>query len=378
MNKKNLRIGIYTGNGASHSWLWFVGLFEKAGILDIEFIDSLSIKNNNLSVYDALIFSGGDTFSIAESVGEDGAEILKEFISAGGLYMGSCAGAYFPLDFDFPPLNYFNVIDATIANFSATPPQPRILTEKFSCPYGDGYVFHPVREEVVISFEGALIPAPIYGGPAFVINHDANVLARYHSFTEKSLFLCDRKLAEEIYLNKPAVIGKKLKDGFLILTGPHLEHPYYESANKKLLELIDLHTRSVSAEKRESTAGTEVPLYELKKIVSNLRIIAGGLIAKGLMWKVGRKTYEAEKIAYFVEFVWNRVKKMNTCVFDSKEHYLKVSSGFVLTALLLKELSENNTDENFEKLLPVLKLATTGFLSAYFLNKKLERKKLYA
>lgn len=372
------RIGIYSGSGASHSWLWFVDVFEKTGILNIDFIDSESILNDNLKKFNVLIFSGGDTFSIAESIGPEGAEKLTEFISSGGLYIGSCAGAYFPLNFDFPPLNYFNIINAGIANFAVNPTEPLILSEKFSCPYGNGFVFHPVREDIKISFNDSIITAPLYGGPAFELRDDTQCIGQYHSFTDKTIFLCNRKYADEIYLNRPAIIAKKYNDGFLILSGPHLEHPFYEGANNKLLELIDRYIQRECFKDNISFCGREISILELKKIVSNLRIMSEGLITKQLKWKVGRKTYEAEKIAYFIDFVWKRLKVSNTYRFPSNDNYMELLEPFTITWHLLKELSQNSSNENFEKLLFFLKKSVTKFISVYFNNKKLYGEKSYA
>jgi hypothetical protein len=375
---KEYKIGIYTGNGASHSWLWFVDIFEKFGILNMEFIDSESILKDNLVRFNVMIFSGGDTFSIAESIGPQGAEKLKNFISSGGLYLGSCAGAYFPLYFDFPPLNYFNLINAGVANFAVQPPEPFMLPEKFSCPYGNGYVFHPLREEVNISFNGRIFTAPLYGGPAFVLNDDAQPLGRYHSFTKRTVFLCDKKYANQIYLNNPAIIMKKLDNGFLILSGPHLEHPSYESANFILLELIEKYAKKVPPYENTDSGGIETSVLDLKKIVSNSRIMAEGLIAKQLKWKMGRKIYEAEKIAYFIDFVWKRLKAHNSFLFPSYDNYTELLEDFTMTWRLLKELSLHNTIENFGKLLCFLKNSVTKFISVYHYNKKLQGEKLYA
>lgn len=379
--KKALRIGIYTGNGASHSWLWFVEVFERNEIFNIDFIDSESIINEDLHKFNVLVFSGGDTFSIAESVTEKGAEKLKEFISSGGLYIGSCAGAYFPLNFDFPPLNYFNLVNADVGNFAINPPEPVMLSEKFSCPYGNGFVFHPLREDIVLDFNDETITAPLYGGPAFILKDHTMCFARYHSFTQKTLFLCDKKYAEEIYLNKPAVIVKASGNGFIVLTGPHLEHPSYKAANNKLLELIYKHLRSWTSDCNippYASYGRGISITELKKIVSNLRIMAEGLAIKQFKWKVGRKIYETEKIEYFIDFVWKRLKLLESLQFPSDTSFQELLDSFAVTKQLLKKLSDDSANENFEKLLVAIKESTTKFITLYLYNKRLSGEKIYA
>ncbi|GAF89729.1 unnamed protein product, partial [marine sediment metagenome] len=92
------KIGIYTGMGASHSWLWFVELFDRMGFYEIAFLNEDEIQRDGLNGLDILVMSGGDTFAMAEGLGAKGAHKLEDFIRKGGLYIGSCAGAYLPLN----------------------------------------------------------------------------------------------------------------------------------------------------------------------------------------------------------------------------------------------------------------------------------------
>ncbi|MBU0465841.1 MAG: hypothetical protein KKE12_19980, partial [Proteobacteria bacterium] len=59
------KIGVYAGSGTSHSWLWFVDLFEKAGFYDLVFLDEFFVQNNDIKALDVLVVSGGDTFAVA-------------------------------------------------------------------------------------------------------------------------------------------------------------------------------------------------------------------------------------------------------------------------------------------------------------------------
>src|SRR3989338_1250708 len=62
------KIGIYIGNGSSHSWLWLVELFEKYGLYDISFLKGKDILRDELNNIDVFVVSGGDTFAIAEEI----------------------------------------------------------------------------------------------------------------------------------------------------------------------------------------------------------------------------------------------------------------------------------------------------------------------
>jgi hypothetical protein len=144
-------IGIYNGHGASHSWLWFVEILDSMGFWDIHFINDRDITGGALDPLNVLLISGGDTFAIAEALGNVGAEQLKSFLERGGLYIGSCAGAYLPLNSSLSPLNLFNLASVKISNLTKNLPEPLALPEKFCTAYGCSYVFHPVREAVTIS-----------------------------------------------------------------------------------------------------------------------------------------------------------------------------------------------------------------------------------
>ncbi|MCP4022257.1 MAG: type 1 glutamine amidotransferase-like domain-containing protein, partial [Desulfobacteraceae bacterium] len=136
----NPKIGIYAGSGTSHSWLWFVDLFEKARFYDLFFLDEISVQNNDIKALDVLIISGGDTFAVAKSLGEKGGRNIKTFVEKGGLYIGSCAGAYLPMKSSKKPLDLFNFVDVKITNLSKTLPIAEQESCKFFTSYGCDFV----------------------------------------------------------------------------------------------------------------------------------------------------------------------------------------------------------------------------------------------
>jgi glutamine amidotransferase-like uncharacterized protein len=111
-------IGIYAGRGASHSWLWFVEILDRMGVYHVHFVDERDIRSDGLDALSVLLMSGGDTFAIAEGLGSKGSGKLRHFIEEGGLYIGTCAGAYLPLRSSMEFLNQFNFIDVKISNIS--------------------------------------------------------------------------------------------------------------------------------------------------------------------------------------------------------------------------------------------------------------------
>ncbi|MCF8093543.1 MAG: Type 1 glutamine amidotransferase-like domain-containing protein [Desulfotignum sp.] len=239
------KIGIYAGAGTSHSWLWFVDLFEKAGFYDLHFLDEFSVQNNDINTLDALIVSGGDTFAVAQSLGKKGGDNIRAFVEKGGIYIGSCAGAYLPMNSSKHPLDLFNFVDVKITNLSKSFPEATVKTCKFCTAYGCDYVFHPVREAVSLkttsffdkgkTFE---FRAPLYGGPGMKARDPSWVLAVYEGFTPKTSFLTTLKIARQTLISQGAVLKIPFKSGVFYLLGPHLEHPKFNQANQFIIDAI--------------------------------------------------------------------------------------------------------------------------------------------
>ena len=281
-------IGIYNGHGASHSWLWFVEILDRMGFWDVQFLDEQHLKSGVLDSIDVFLVSGGDTFAIAECLDQTGADQIKSFLERGGLYIGSCAGAYLPLKSSLSPLNLFNFASVKIRNLTKTLPEPLALPEKFCTSYGCNYVFHPVREEVTITLDNSAFPdhpreltAPLYGGPSFLSSQDVETLARYTGFTDQTMFLTEKQLAFDTLIGNAAIVHKKIGNGDLYLLGPHLEHPHFAEANTLIADMI--YQGKYATQSAQSTPPryqltscdyASHPLWrKIKSQVSNSRIV---------------------------------------------------------------------------------------------------------
>lgn len=384
------KIGIYNGAGASHSWLWFVEILDAMGFWDIKFLDDQSIKNDALNSLQVLLVSGGDTFAIAESLGKEGAKRLKSFLDGGGLYIGSCAGAYLPLKSSLSPLNLFNFASVKISNLTKTLPEPVTLPEKFCTSYGCNYVFHPVREEVKIklidfpsSNQNGELVAPIYGGPSFLFSDDVTTLASYTGFTDRTLFLTDQQLAYNTLIGKSAVVSKKMGKGHLFLLGPHLEHPHYLQANTLIADMIyqgiseDEAPRILrnSSEETNNNKNLHTILREIKSEVSNSRIVALALEKTPITWHIGKKVYEPVKIRTFLEMVWSRFpyfEQINLSI--EEDTLLSLKRSFQKITQVLRNIKMefdrgHNTTDNASYLFTTIKSTCTVFLSIYFNNR---------
>lgn len=383
------KIGIFAGDGTSHSWLWYVDLFDRMGFHDLSFLEESSVQEGGLEGLDVLAVSGGDTFAIAAALGATGAKRIQAFIEKGGLYLGSCAGAYLAMNSSIPPLNLFNFAAVKITNLSKLLPKCRQMTYKFSTAYGCCYVFHPVREAVGLRINGSLpfgaagsLSAPLYGGPGMFVSDKDQVLAYYENFTKKTVFLVDAALARETLIGKAAAVHVPFGNGCLYLFGPHFEHPHYPQANRLVADTVFWNTRSstqgapprMKAEKLSESVSREL-IRDLKRELSNSRIVAAGLEMLPARWLIGAKYYEPEKIRVFLESMWRRIKPLG----DHGRIFINAGSPAELLAyatettellrLMKNELDEKRDTESIaRRLFALLRSYTASFLSIYFLT----------
>ena len=387
------RVGIYVGSGASHSWLWLVELCEAISCFDITFLDEENVKNGALGDLDVFFIGGGDTFAIAEALHVPGAKELRCFVESGGVYMGSCAGAYLLLALSGPPFEPFAGITAVeMANVSLDLPRCICMPTKFSSPYSGMYVVHPVRESVLLRMnqskllcQDTVLTAPLYGGPAMIPSDQETAFAWYYGFTEDTLFLGTKDLAEELLLGNAAVIRKECGPGTIWLFGTHCEHPEYLAANQAMVTAMyaGLGKRHVdragSAERDKQYADCTLErelLKDIKKHVSNARIVALGMESASIHWIIGKKSYEPEKIRVFLEGVWERLlnlmKQGSFCIVPSEleivRDYFSIISRDV-TTLAQGVQGGDETTPIAERLFSRLKEGTAAFLDVYFKNR---------
>jgi glutamine amidotransferase-like uncharacterized protein len=385
-------IGVYTGNGASHSWLWFVEILDRTGFAHVQFVDDKDIQSGGLGPLSALLMSGGDTFAIAEGLGTKGSDNLRRFLEAGGLYIGTCAGAYLPLKSSMDFLNQFNFLNVKISNISRNLLEPdRSSLQKHACSaYGCDFVYHVVREDVVLEMVDGYrvdgkkeIIAPLYGGPSMLPSEDVESIAVYKGFTKKSKFLVEEKLAERTLIGNIAIAKKTLGDGHLFVFGPHFEHPRYPEANGIITQIILKEGKGVEKIpfQEEMPRSKRVPSFfeALRRELSHSRIVAFGLEGIPIEWRIGNKSYEPEKIRVFLEAMWKRLRYLESRagVELGQQEPDEMIIALKRTTDLLREIKKR-TDQReatiglAENLFPNLKRLASDFLTLYFRTKRLE------
>ena len=356
---KNLKIAVYTGKGASHSWIWLVSTLDKFGYRNIQFVrDVINVAA------DVLVISGGDPFAIFSHIQKKGVSRIRKFIEEGGTYIGVCAGAYFALRFHENPYPWLNMVRGSISNYAETPPRNTLMPHKYTVPYREGFVFHPVREDVKLQYRMREVTAPLYGGPGMVPDADAESLAVYTKFTAKTLFLCERKTAGDILLGTSALLTKKAGKGRLLLFGPHFEHPYFPEANQELVKMLSQVTGKGYPFHTAGTPATGVAkkswLKELKRWISNGRLASFGL--ENYYWKIGEKIYDPERLAYFFETCFHITKLLEKW----EDIYVLPDLPQEAYNLTLRTRKLGSDAQEAEILLERLKKLTSNLYSLYF------------
>lgn len=296
-------IVVYAGKGSSHSWTWLADLFEAKGIFDVRFLDSAEFVLNIGSGTSHAMVSGGDGFSIAESLSGEGFRRLRSFIESGGTYVGVCAGAYLPLPSSIEPFSEFNLSKTKIANIDTSDQRPPNVPPRVLVRYGSCSIVHPIRGEVELDVDGRRMVAPLYGGPAFLEPEGDKVLLRYRGFTAESELQMRKAIAEQMIPGKVAAISCSYGRGRLLLFGPHLEHPSYPKANLLFLELLGLKPR----EARSPTEFRETP--SLERAIADLKVAIVGLENRSFL--VGRKVWDGSRYLELVRAIEARTWTMD-------------------------------------------------------------------
>ncbi len=328
-------IGIYTGEGASHSWTWFAETFECAENVNMVFMEEDDIRAGALKKVDFFMIGGGDVYGMASGLGARGANEIDKFVKSGGVYIGSCAGAYLVMnEVNLPPYTPFKLINSDMGNYAETPPKPLKLLHKYKVPYGDGFVYNPVYGPVKVTLEGNKggngnrdVVAPLYGGPVINPGDGVEVMARYTALEKGCLALNEEENIKSALIGgcAAAVAGKG--KGRVYIFGPHFECPAFPSGHQVIKRVLadngikisnrclPLTAKGNSGAYHRDTEKNRKLLREIKGELSNARIVAFGLERMPVTWSVGTKVWEPEKLRYFIEFARARLdlleKKLN-------------------------------------------------------------------
>ena len=195
---------IYTDVG---TWDEGVTAFEKfLEFKDLTWYecDDSYIENNNLiGLYNAIHFPGGSSAQYNAQINEDGLSHIRDFVAAGGGYLGICAGSSFACDrviwqgetYDYPLDLFAGVGYGPIEEIAPWPTYTiTSIAMNASNPINQ---YEPSSEDIMY-----------YGGDSFYADEgqEMQVIGTY-----------------DLYNNDPAVINFQYGEGRVVLFGPHPE-----------------------------------------------------------------------------------------------------------------------------------------------------------
>ncbi|MFX0168293.1 MAG: BPL-N domain-containing protein [Candidatus Hodarchaeota archaeon] len=94
-NLADIQVGVYNGLGADDDCA--AALYSLLAWMGptVIWVDSSSIEDGTLNTLDLLAFPGGSPDIYATMVGNDGVELIQQFVANGGSYVGVCGGGMF-------------------------------------------------------------------------------------------------------------------------------------------------------------------------------------------------------------------------------------------------------------------------------------------
>lgn len=110
-----LHVAVFDGPGVSESIGQVEEDLRRVQDLHVQRISVEQIASGSLTAHDVVIFSGGSGGGQGRGLGEAGRNGVREFVAAGGGYVGICAGAYLvAADCDWS----LNLLDARVLDRS--------------------------------------------------------------------------------------------------------------------------------------------------------------------------------------------------------------------------------------------------------------------
>ncbi len=196
---KRLHVAVYAGPGTWRSGLEALFLYLESRGIKYEVVNETQILEGSIENYDVLVIPGGWAYDYFKSLGYEGENKIKEFVSNGGGYLGICAGAFYASKaIIWESRSYYYSLG--IADVDAVGPK-----EDFPWPT-QGYVVINLSDIVQALGLNKIYTALYYGGPELVNpSSDVYVLAVYGDDGE------------------PVIVLDRYGNGRIALTGVHLE-----------------------------------------------------------------------------------------------------------------------------------------------------------
>ena len=260
------RIALYGAGGAPYN---HAAVFARAGY-EIDFVFPQDVLNGALAGFDAFVMPGGGYRAMIgqiEPLGREGARALREYVEAGGMYIGCCAGSYDAatvaksfLDL-CPAQEEMCLSGATVWNdggeeWGLRSPGIGVLHAETVAAE------HPVMAGMPATFEIAHYNGPLFRGATAL----ARVVGRTDRFTPWEEMLgrpAERPLVDEAIEEGVAnIVADAAGDGRVLLFGSHPEFGFtIAMEDEQLPGLMLRNAVEWQLAESRSPARPEVELY---------------------------------------------------------------------------------------------------------------------
>lgn len=206
---KVIRVGVYdnstgTAKGPKNLRRFLV---EEAGFHCVKLTPS-DIQNGKLSDVDVLIMPGGSGSAQAKNLGEQGCKNVRDFVLAGGGYVGICAGAYLASAHYSWSLNLINAQVVDREHWARGTGTCRLKLT----PMGISSLAESEEEIEVYYGQGPLL-AP----------HDNKDLPAYETLAEYATEIAKKGAPTGVMIGTTAIARACFGDGRVICFSPHPE-----------------------------------------------------------------------------------------------------------------------------------------------------------
>ncbi|HEY3332442.1 MAG TPA: BPL-N domain-containing protein [Capsulimonadaceae bacterium] len=208
---KKVRMAIYEGPGATGGKTHHEmekKAFGSDSNVDVTILTPEDIQNGKLSEFDVLLQPGGSGSAQAKALGEKGRGQIKDFVRAGGGYIGICAGAY------LASAHY----DWSLAIINTQ------VVDRAHWARGRGKVTIALNDDGKKLFEASASQVPInYGqGPLMAPKHDPS-LPEYTELATFSSEIAKNGAPTGVMKGTTAIATSTYGKGRVICISPHAE-----------------------------------------------------------------------------------------------------------------------------------------------------------
>jgi glutamine amidotransferase-like uncharacterized protein len=194
-------VGLYNDDGSWWAGVDHLKLFLQEYGYSYKSLTAEDIKNGGLKDLKLLVMPGGQSWTFLEELGDEGGEIIRNFVRDGGDYMGFCAGAFYAVSHR---KGGYATGEYGIGLLNGVAYDGTALKTK---PFKDGMLGF----ELLLKGFQKIYDMVLLGGPSF-------------HYSQKEAHKRDLKvIARFPEINEPAMIVFNHGKGQVFLSGPHAE-----------------------------------------------------------------------------------------------------------------------------------------------------------